>query len=207
MFLGKIMLICPECHSTNIIWDHRNGYIVCTNCGLVLDRIYVNQVDKNTIKDIKLSSKCLISNVYDERQKRERYRKRNNRLRRITKILNEIKARPYLILDTKAVNEYLLGKRPHVKLFRYKTWTPNSDMVLKQVIEKVVNNDPILASRTERAKWAIARILIQLSVNKKVDVKSIASETKLSVTHVRRLVSMVQKRKDHITLVQGILQQ
>ncbi len=201
------MLVCPECHSTNIIWDHKNGYVVCTNCGLVLDRIYVEHLDKTIIKDTKLNNKSLISNVFNKRKRRQEYRKRNNRLRKITKILNEIKTRPYLTLDTKAVNEYLLGKRSHVKLFKYKTWTPNNNLILKRIIEKVINNDPILASRTERAKWAIAKILVQLSINEKVDIKSIANETKLSITHIRRLISVVQKRKDHVTLVREIVRQ
>jgi len=201
------MLVCPECHSTNVIWDYKNGYIVCTNCGLVLDRIYVEHLGRSAIKDVKINNKSLISNVFNERKRRQEYHKRNNRLRKITKILNEVKTRPYLTLDTKAVNEYLLGKRSHVKLFKYKAWMPNNDLILKQIIEKIINNDPILASRTERAKWAIAKILIQLSINKKVDAKSIANETKLSITHVRRLISVVQKRRERIALVREIIQQ
>lgn len=199
------MLICPECHSTNTIWDYKNGYIVCANCGLVLDRIYIEHIDKNIINDNKLSNRVLISNMFDERKKRHEYHKKSSRLKKIMKLLNEVKLRPYLTLDTEAVNEYLLGKRSHVKLFRYKTWTPKSDLVLKQIIEKVINKDPILASRTDRAKWAIARILVQLSIDKKIDMKRIANETKLSITHVRRLVSVVEKRRDHIELVRRIL--
>ncbi len=197
------MLICPECRSTDIIWDYRNGYIICTNCGLVLDRIYVKCIDR---KKNEINNRKLISEVFGERKRKQEYYKKNNRVRRITRIINEIKSRPYLTLDTNAVNEYLLGKRPHVKLFKYKTWAPNNDLILKQIIEKVVNNDPVLASRTERAKWAIAKILVQLSTNKSVDVKSIANETKLSVTHIRRLISVIQKRKSPIMIVHNMLQ-
>ena len=79
-------------------------------------------------------------------------------------------------------------------------------MLLKKIIDKIINNDPILASRTERAKWAIAKILYQLSVKGKVDIKSIANDTRLSTTHIRRLTAVVRKRKESIILTKKILQ-
>ncbi|AAY80049.1 TFIIB-type zinc ribbon-containing protein [Sulfolobus acidocaldarius] len=31
---------CPECKSREIVWDYKCGNLVCSNCGLVLDKIY-----------------------------------------------------------------------------------------------------------------------------------------------------------------------
>ena len=31
---------CPYCKSKNLIWDYKNGTIVCADCGAVLDQIY-----------------------------------------------------------------------------------------------------------------------------------------------------------------------
>ncbi|BFI75311.1 TFIIB-type zinc ribbon-containing protein [Sulfurisphaera ohwakuensis] len=31
---------CPYCESENLVWDYKNGNLVCTSCGSVIDKIY-----------------------------------------------------------------------------------------------------------------------------------------------------------------------
>ena len=198
------MIACPECGSTNIIWDYRTGYIVCSECGIVIDRIYVQYTGKNIIES-RGTNNHLISKAFDRKERKKEYNRKRAHLRRITKLLNEVKNKPYLTIDARAVEEYLMGERAHVKLFKYKTWKPENDLLLKKIIDKVVNTDPILASRTERAKWAIAKIILQLVINGKIDTKSIANETKLSITHIRRLINTVQRRNYRPNYVKKLL--
>lgn len=35
---------CPYCGSNNIIWDDKNGEIICASCGSVLDKIYYGEI-------------------------------------------------------------------------------------------------------------------------------------------------------------------
>ncbi len=198
------MIACPECGSTNIIWDSRTGYIVCSECGIVIDRIYVQHTDKKIIEN-KRTNNRLISKAFNRKERKKEYNRKKSRLRKITKLLNEVRNKPHLTVDTKAVEEYLMGERAHVKLFKYKTWKPEDNLLLKKIIDKVINTDPILASRTERAKWAIAKIFLQLVINGEVNARSIANETKLSITHIRRLINIVQRRNDRLNYVKKLL--
>jgi len=34
---------CPYCKSEELVWDYKNGAVVCTSCGCVADSIYVSQ--------------------------------------------------------------------------------------------------------------------------------------------------------------------
>ncbi len=31
---------CPVCGSNEIVWDNKNGEVVCSNCGIIIDNIY-----------------------------------------------------------------------------------------------------------------------------------------------------------------------
>lgn len=31
-----IMMECPDCHSTRIVWDYKRNELSCLDCGLVL---------------------------------------------------------------------------------------------------------------------------------------------------------------------------
>ncbi len=197
-------MICPECGSTNIIWDYKNGVLVCAECGIVIDRIYV-QYEKRKNIEVRKNHNYLLSKAFDRKEQRKEYSRKRKRLRKMSRLLNEVKDKPHLAVDMKAVKEYLMGERAHVKLFKHKKWRPKNDLLLKKIIDNIVNNDPILASRTERAKWAIAKIFLQLVTNRKVDTRSIANETKLSITHVRRLINVVQNRNDKLAYVKKLL--
>ncbi|MFP3198115.1 MAG: TFIIB-type zinc ribbon-containing protein [Sulfolobaceae archaeon] len=35
---------CPYCKSKNLVWDYKNGVIVCSSCGLVVDQIFDQSV-------------------------------------------------------------------------------------------------------------------------------------------------------------------
>ncbi len=34
------MYRCPACGSTRLAWDHRAGYVVCTQCGVIIEQIF-----------------------------------------------------------------------------------------------------------------------------------------------------------------------
>jgi transcription initiation factor TFIIIB Brf1 subunit/transcription initiation factor TFIIB len=34
---------CPCCGSEELVWDYKNGAVVCSSCGCIVDIIYVSQ--------------------------------------------------------------------------------------------------------------------------------------------------------------------
>jgi uncharacterized Zn finger protein (UPF0148 family) len=34
---------CPYCGSEELVWDYKNGAVVCSSCGCIVDTIYVSQ--------------------------------------------------------------------------------------------------------------------------------------------------------------------
>ncbi|AAK40619.1 transcription initiation factor IIB family protein [Saccharolobus solfataricus] len=43
---------CPACGSNEIIWDNKNGEIVCSNCGTIIDNIYYNGQNESESTEI-----------------------------------------------------------------------------------------------------------------------------------------------------------
>ncbi len=186
---------CPECGAESLIWDYCRGTIVCPQCGLVVDIIYEenNITANNDAIDNRLNKHRTILEIQHMIHRTRILRNKEKEIRRIEKILNRIKNRKYLSIDEEALREYLQGRRPHVKLYvdkRKITINPEIERILKTIVHK----DPLLSSRTERAKIAIAMIILHLIKKGTVSHKEIAKLTNTSVTHVKRLELLVQRR-------------
>ncbi len=195
---------CPECGSTSILWDYKNGIIVCSNCGLVIDNVYDYTVYYNQDQNNHGTRKIrLISEYQYIKMKSRRYRDIHNRLKILEPLISR-KLKRYLTIDEKALKEYLNGLRPHVKIFKYHKEIQAS-IEAKILIEKVINKDPVLTSRTDRAKIALALIILDILSNGKPDIYKIARKTSISVTHVRRLLKLLEERKHIISFAKTVL--
>lgn len=200
---------CHECGSTNIMWDYRTGSIVCCNCGLVLDIIYEYKPLKPYMeksREVKTfnETKPTISKAYIIKQRIDKHYRRNYRIKETLKILSKINKKN-LVIDEKALQEYLDGKRGHVKILKHEAGIKLDDTI-KILVEKVINSDPILASRTERAKVAIAYLLLKIVSNEhELNLHEVAKKTSLSVTHVKRLLSLIRKRPHVLYQTRNIL--
>ncbi|QGA54921.1 transcription initiation factor IIB family protein [Sulfolobus sp. E5-1-F] len=79
---------CPVCGSSEIIWDNKNGEVVCSNCGTIIDSIYYseqnepestetiiinNKFYKDEILIKKLRIKNFLKNNRIENKKTDRY--------------------------------------------------------------------------------------------------------------------------------------
>jgi len=190
---------CPACLSSEILWDMKTGSIVCTNCGLVIDEIYYGF-------DIPVPSCQIEEYVNENGHKKLTYKElklkiNHKKIKEVIKLLDLIRKKPHLRLDTKAVEEFIVGKRPPVKLLKRRVNEVRIDNDVEKrivgiIIEKIINPDPILASRTDRAKIALALIIEDLAVRGNVRRKYISKVTGLSKTHIHRLISLIKNRRD-----------
>ncbi len=190
---------CPACYSNEIVWDIRAGVVVCANCGLVIDNIYYGY-------DIPLSTihyQTIELKHYSNHASDLMLRVNQEKVQKVLELIDVIKKKPYLKLDTQAVEEFLIGKRPPIKLLKRR----KNDLKLLDgrkyidfIINKVIDRDPILASRTERAKVALALIIKDLIIHGSVRRSYISKVTGLSKTHIHRLINLVKNRKiiEHI---------
>ncbi len=183
---------CPYCGGF-LIWDYKSGDIICSSCGLVVDRI----VD------------CRVK-VYDEEEninKNSRETTSSKKLSRAyiiyKKILKRIKDNQReLEVDSQAFTEYAIGRRGHVRILVAKRTLKaleylKKDSEVQYILDNVVRKIPILNSRTDRARIAAALIIKTLIKKKKLDAnefKIISEATGISASHARRLYALITKR-------------
>ena len=192
-------MICPYCGSKELIWDYSSGYIICSDCGSVLDRIYEQTLLRlnEGLEDSVVSSSI----------------KGNVKLKPITirylELLEKVKNKKRrLSIDSKAFLEYAEGKRPLVKVL---TRNYNREVLLREDVRKVINlmkKYPRLNSRTDRAKIAIALIAIRMANKEAINsaiLKGIIHDTSLSKAHIRRLIKLVRQEREFLKEVKNVI--
>lgn len=176
-----MLMRCTSCSSCNIVWDYGRGEVICCDCGTVLDKIYVSVKYSANIRDL----------TAIESLRTDRLVSAQTRL--YLKLLGKA-LRHGLTVDNQVLMSYFLGKAPLIKVFK----NPNTDVgkLVKaderlKVIMDIINRYPRLASRTERAKIALAKIALSIMLDKKMDPGELGNELGLSKVHVRRLYKAI----------------
>lgn len=155
---------------------------MCSDCGTVVDVIYQSYPPFNLQEDhIIRRSRGIDHSVSLSRHTR-------------TYLKLVRKASEYgLVVDNEVFKEYSLGRSPLVKVFK----KPNvdldrftSDEPIRLVLD-VMMKYPRLASRTDRAKVALAKIALSSLSEEGLDVKKLSRELNISEVHVRRLHKIV----------------
>ncbi len=179
---------CPYCGSQNLVWDYQRGEVVCTCCGTVVERIYVNA--------------SIHSEHYVEIQQRNsRINGLVPKLRKATKdylrILESIRNKKDVVIDVNAFWEYQkTGRR--VKLLKKKFSTELVNDSAIRIAMDVLKKYPKLSARTDRAKIAIAVLAISLVKGTKLNTSLLTKKVGLSKVHVKRLEKLVLKEKAFI---------
>lgn len=189
-------MYCTSCRSvSNIIWDYERGEVVCGNCGTVLDKIYVSVRYDANIEDIEYIMSPKTRPLISSQTKLY--------LKLLEKALQH-----GLVIDNSVLMRYFSGKAPLIKVFRRPnknlTKIIESDDRLKIVID-VINKYPRLASRTESAKVALARIALALTSGDRINPKELSSELGLSEVHIRRLYRAVIECPEFLYEVSKVL--
>lgn len=182
---------CPYCGTRDsLVWEESRGTVVCSECGTVVDSIYVSGGRPNhelepLIRDRGSVTLRIFGKMSDPSVK-------------YLAILREIKHKPLLYIDCDSFNRYLvLGKR--IKVIRRRFSPPKSEVL--DMLVRLMSKYPKLCSRTDRAKYAIAMIAYTIITEGSVDVPRLSKDLGLSKTHVRRLLRVVRSSQDFLNEV------
>jgi AraC-like DNA-binding protein len=135
-------------------------------------------------------------------------RSRNSRYRlcetsvKYVELLEEVKLRQDLYIDEESFMRYVkLGKR--VKVLRRRVPQP-TDGVVKEIV-KVMSKYPRLCSRTDRAKYALAKVAYAVATGSSIDIAKLSEELGLSRTHVKRLIKVIYSSSRFIDEVRRLV--
>lgn len=195
-------MICPECLSKNtIIWDYKNGVLVCSACGTVLDRLY----DFECNRTININSEIheYTKKSLNERTVRiERYlRLCENRVNMYFKVFRKFNLRPGVKVKDEVVKELTLGKK--VKLVKTLTRCnavdlssvlSGSELEQARIILNLINEYPRLASRTDRVKQALAVLILYKIRNINVSYSEIARKFHVDPANLMRAYRLFKNR-------------
>ncbi len=198
-------LSCPYCKSQNIIHDFEHGYVVCSECGTVIDELYID----------------FFENISNDEEKpmglptvREGLNKKVIRVRGmyIAKLSHDVaiyekyakKARKGVKVDWEMIQKRLAGDK--VRIYRHESEEKikefvDSDSMLKRIMDGIISKDPLFSSRTLRGKVALALLIKQLITKGYIDYEEISRQAHISRTHIKRLVRLIKLRyKDLLSM-------
>ncbi len=187
---------CPNCGSSNIIWDFQKGYCVCSSCGLVIEPIYeeLYLINYERTRYVELKSLSVREAVYSKKSKVYEMNLRNKEALITLYEKAASRARKNVVVDLESLKNRSGRVYHHVK-DRELHELLKQDVELRKILNDFVDNDPILSSRTFRGKVAIAMIIRSIINGMYPNIEEISKITGISRTHVRRLISLVSKRK------------
>jgi len=183
-----------SCGSKDLIWDYKNGFIVCTECGEVQEKIIIVQAHASNDQGIERKNEYW--NFIRKKEKTyKKYMKIHKKLYRLKRKL-EIDEKAFLdSLSMHSQIKTLTSERTKIAIENAMV-----DDKIRMIIEKVISKIPRLNSRTERGKIAAAMILAILWQNKRIDTKTIkvlSKKTGTSPCHVKRIYKTIMKLDLH----------
>jgi len=194
---------CPICSSDAVIWDYYYGQVVCTNCGTVIDVIYTEDQHPITNSCARQGLPTVREGITRKRQKEQSSRLQNqNREVRLYEIYAR-RARKDVVVNFEALKKMLHGNIKE-RIYIHKSEPKlreqiGQDKELQRLLA-IIDQDPLLASRTLRGKVAIALMLKYVLNNMEPDFDTISKFTSLSRTHVRRLYKQLHSRLHRIAI-------
>ena len=170
---------------------------MCANCGTVIEDLFPEQL-------IGVPPKVEEEEISRNVRSALRSRSAKHNLRKLLKYEEEVeiyesyakRCRRNVRVDVEALKARLSGGKARVFVHVY-------DANLKELVEKdsivkslleIIENDPILSSRTFRGKVALALLLKELLINGEADTEEIAKVTGVSKVHMQRLVNILKIR-------------
>lgn len=210
-------MTCPICGCENAVIDAFYGYVICTSCGTVVEeRIPIEFIENaHTGKDqVKSSAGGWLPSAR-EGLKRKVERAHLIALKRLSRAVRVYeayasRARSNVVVDLEALKVVEEGGRARVFKFKYDDALKellNRDAMLNLIMVEVVERDPILGSRTYRAKVAAALIIKAILEGRDANLKEVCSIAHVSPAQARRLLKAVRSRLAHLRLTSRSLQE
>ncbi len=188
-------MLCPVCGAESLVWDYERGYIVCQSCGAVVEQLFEEHCFAKPMST-NSGSEAGIHSVRMGLEKKKRYlreralKEKSSFLKRYEELSS--RARKNVVVN---VNALINGGRifVHVKE-RELHQLLSEDHELREVLEKVVESDPVLSSRTFRGKVALAMMIKNFRTKGTPCIDEVCKVTGISKTHARRLLALLRRR-------------
>ncbi len=192
---------CPYCGSRQLVWDTSNGYVVCSECGSVVDTIYdyTPTTTRNVEEVARRKDTCRSRGSRETRRRLSLYERlarkrkpglvmREENVLRYIETGGRVKAQVFVRVDTPRILEEAVAENPRLP-----------------AIMKLLEKYPRLASRTLRLKLAIALYLYARASGMVVGVDRIAARVGVNPKHFRRVKKLVDREKRLIRDVVQVL--
>ena len=196
---------CEICGGV-LVWDYENGEIVCSQCGVVQDKIF-----SSDIPGYDISTK----NSRESRVGRQRVNSNrkpySHRYKRLLKLYltasRRVNSKPWLEVDynklfvtgrfVKTIIS-LSSKRARESIEKHNYWEDvNKGLKLLEAV------NPALLARSERCKYALAYMVVKtVETGKMPSEEEVISVFNVSETSYRRLRSIVVNIQSHPALIQ-----
>ena len=188
---------CPFCRSENLVWDFATGTVVCASCGTVIDVIYEAEPPYYRLSYKRAS----VTEAVLYRDKTKSSKRRLSLISARTAVYTKIarRIRKNRVVNERALIAMLSGSQGRIRLIEHKIdgllrQRLNDDLAYLKKYLDIIDNDPVLSSRTFRGKVALAMMIHQLSTQGSIDLKCIAKELEMSLTHLKRLEKLILRR-------------
>ncbi len=196
MMSMSILDRCPYCNGV-LIWDHQRGDIVCSECGTVIDRIYIMDktigIEDSGVECSRGSRKLV--NVRGTPRSYSMYMRMYRMIRNSSRDL---------MINEQRFNALVRGEIGQVNILTspgsiMSSKLVDSDEELRGILDNIVSRIPRLASRTYKGK-VTAALLIKLIYREKRDpgykvFREVASKTGTSIGHVKRIYRVLRSIK------------
>ncbi len=196
---------CPICASEALVWDYEHGYIVCTNCGTVVETLYEEFYYAEPVRYTVKNGLPTVREGFVKKKQREQGLRLRTRSKEVKLFETYIKrARKGVTVDLEALKQLLTMGTTNKRIYVHTTEPKlrelmTQDHELSSLIA-LIERDPLLSSRTLRGKVAIALMLKYLLHGLEPDFDYISNVTSLSRTHVRRLYRQLSQRLNRIAM-------
>ncbi|MEM0100510.1 MAG: TFIIB-type zinc ribbon-containing protein [Desulfurococcaceae archaeon] len=185
---------CSACGGS-LVWDYEHGEVVCSNCGLVHDKITTLEIMEYKDSTYNNSSETRKPRV-DHRYPISRKYKHHIKLYR--KCLRIVKGKPWLEVDYDKLLEngkfiHTVKSRASMKALKNIEENGYWDIV-REGLEYIVSINPAFLARSERSKYALAYIVaVRIKTGKYPCKDDIVNVFNISDTSYRRLCSIAEK--------------
>ncbi|MGC9181836.1 TFIIB-type zinc ribbon-containing protein [Thermogladius sp.] len=182
---------CPVCGSS-LVWDYEEGFVVCSACGLVVDRVYEYAHAPDTdegeaVRGRRRGPRSVID--------RKTYR---FRLRLYNKAYKIAKEKPWMVVDTDRVLETgrfvntvkskaSIAAEKNIEKEGVKTY-------VERGLEIIRRENPALLSRSLRGRYALAYMVAYAASTRVVPPEDFVTKVfNISSTSYKRLKSITVK--------------
>ncbi|WP_440060154.1 TFIIB-type zinc ribbon-containing protein [Thermogladius sp. 4427co] len=184
---------CPVCGGS-LVWDYREGVIVCGSCGLVVDRIYEYGYKQKYSDEPGTRRNTRVRSIIDKRA----YNTRLKLYKRIYKIVRE---KPWMTIDADRVLEtgrFVNTIKSKASILAEENIVENG---LKELVEKgleiIKSENPALLARSFRGRYALAYMVAYAKTTGDIPPEDFIVKTfNISSTSYKRLKSIVRKYWD-----------